>query len=66
MRHPLDGRHYVALGRRGLRRHLVMRTVAVRVGRHTKLRYEIAERRFSRRKAERRVLVLNARNGRAH
>jgi len=62
------GRHYVALGTRGLRRHLVMKTLAVpgRRGGALSLRYVVAERKFTRSAAERRARVLNARNGRAH
>jgi hypothetical protein len=64
----LAGRHYVALGTSGLRRHLIMKTVAV-PGRRpgaTGIRYVVAERRFTRRAAERRARILNVRNGRAH
>lgn len=64
----LANRHYASIARRGLRRHLVMKTVATpgRRGGSVSLRYEIVERRFTRRKAERRARILNARNGRAH
>lgn len=64
----LAGRHYVALGHRGLRRHLVMKTVAV-PGRRpgsVSLRYIVLERRLTHRAAAKRARLLNARNGRAH
>lgn len=66
----LANRHYVSISTRGLRRHLVMKTVEVRGNKpHRKsyaLRYEIVGRHFTRRKAEQRARILNAQNGRAH
>lgn len=64
----LADRYYVAIARRGLRRHLVMRTTSVETGprRSFALRYDIIERRFTHQKAVKRARILNARNGRAH
>lgn len=63
----LADRHYVGLGRHGLRRHLVMKTVVVpgRRGVLT-LRYDIVGRHFTHRGAAKRARILNAQNGRAH
>ena len=66
MRHFLAGRHYHALGNRGLRRHLVMVTVAIPQRRGVTLRYDVVERHWTARRAQRRARLLNARNGRAH
>jgi hypothetical protein len=64
----LANRHYVALGHRGLRRHLIMKTVAApgRRSGSVSLRYVIVGRRFTHRAAAKRARLLNAQNGRAH
>lgn len=64
----LANRHYVAIATRGLRKHLVMKTVAVegRNRRSYALRYDVVSRHFTHRRAVERASVLNAQNGRAH
>ena len=63
----LADRHYVALGRRTLRRHLVFKTVWIPSGgRGQTLRYEIVGRHFTHRGAAKRARILNAQSGRAH
>lgn len=66
----LANRHYVAIATRGLRRNLVMKTVAVE-SQHPRrssytLRYDIVGRHFTHKRALRRAQILNAQNGRAH
>lgn len=65
----LANRHYVAIATRGLRRHLVMKTVAVESKhphRSYALRYDVIGRHFTHKRAVKRAQILNARNGRAH
>ena len=63
----LANRHYVAIARRGLRKHLVMRTVEVKTGHRSEaLRYVVASRHFTHRRALKRSRALNAKFGIVH